>query len=783
MAAKKSIKKKPRRQTARNKKAVKPTFKRNLISFLYKTIFAIVTLASLGGLYLDTYIRNQFEGKRWALPAKVYARPLELYSGSPLSLDELKIELRGLGYQFVKKVRLPGQVEFSARKAIISTRGFKFADGVEQAQHLILQFSDSTLSSISDYQGKLLALVRLEPVLIGGIYPLNNEDRDLIQLKETPQGLTDALIAIEDRDFYNHLGISLKGISRAMVANIRAGRFVQGGSTLTQQLIKNFYLTSDRSLARKLLEIPMALLLELHYSKDEILEAYLNEVYLGQEGARAIHGFGLAAQYYFAQPIQELKLHQLALLAGIVKGASYYNPRRHPERAKKRRDLVLSVLKDQNSISESQYQQAINSKLDVVRQTSLLKGAYPAYLDLVKRQLQKNYNNDDLNSEGLRIFTSLNPIAQNKAETSLISTINKLEKWHGKKVKELQGSMVVTHPQTGEIIALIGGKNTRYQGFNRAIDLQRPIGSLIKPAVYLTALEQGYTLSNELDDSPYHLVMKDGQEWQPDNFDHQSHENVQLHKALAKSYNISTARLGMSLGLDKVLDTLRRLGVSKPLKPYPSLLLGAQSLSPLTLAGMYQTIAANGFQIPLRAIRLVTDNKGQELSRYPFQLEQTIEPKAVHLLQYALQEVAQIGTARSIYKQLPSHINIAGKTGTSNEQRDSWFAGFTANRLAVVWLGRDDNTPLPFTGSGGALQAWISYMKSETLESFVAAVPEGIEYHWIDQQSGLLSAQSCDNVQQIPFVTGTEPTNTTACAFRNTSNPVSKSADWIKQWF
>ena len=780
--AKKSTIKKTKRQNRRTKKTAKPTLKIKLVSFLLKFTFATVILMGLGALYLDTYIRHQFEGKRWALPAKVYARPLELYAGSTLSLAELKIELRGLGYQFVKKVHLPGQVEFSSSKAIIYTRGFQFTDGFEQAQHLILNFSTSQLNQIHNYQGESLALIRLEPVLIGGIYPLNNEDRDLIQLQNTPQGLTNALIAIEDRDFYNHLGISLKGISRAMVANIRAGRFVQGGSTLTQQLIKNFYLTSDRSLARKLLEIPMALLLELHYSKDEILEAYLNEVYLGQEGSRAIHGFGLAAQYYFSQPIQELKLHQLALLAGLVKGASYYNPRRHPERAKKRRDLVLKVLKDQDSITASQYQQAVNSGLGVVKQASLLKGAYPAYLDLVKRQLQKNYNSDDLSSEGLRIFTSLNPIAQNKAETALVSTINKLEKQHGKKAKDLQGSMVVTDPQTGEVIAIIGGKETRYQGFNRALDSNRPVGSLIKPAIYLTAIEQGYTLASRLDDSPYSLTMKDGQIWEPHNFDRKSHGDVQLHTALSKSYNITAARIGTSLGLDKVLDTLRRLGVFKRLKPYPSLLLGAQGVSPLELAGMYQTVAANGFQIPLRAIRMVTNSTGDELSRYSFKLQQTIDPNSVHLLQYMLQEVTRAGTARSIYSQLPANINTAGKTGTSNDQRDSWFAGFTGNLLAVVWLGRDDNAPLPFTASRGALQTWIAYMKSETLESFVAATPNDVEYHWIDQQSGLLSAELCDNVQQMPFIVGTAPTETTACVSENT-NPISKSVDWIKQWF
>ncbi|MFW5426184.1 MAG: penicillin-binding protein 1B [Methylophagaceae bacterium] len=778
-----ATKKTPKR-ARRKKKGVKPSLKRKLFKFLLKLMLVVIILMGLGAIYLDNQIRQKFEGKRWAVPAKVYARPLELYVGRPLTISELKIELRGLGYQFVKKVTLPGQAEFSSTKAIISTRGFKFADGDEHAQKLILKFSGNQLSGLSDHRGKSLTLVRLEPVLIGGIYPLNNEDRDLIQLQDAPQGLADALIAIEDRTFYQHPGVSLRGISRAMWTNIKVGRFVQGGSTLTQQLIKNFYLTSDRTLARKLLEIPMALLLELHYSKEEILEAYLNEVFLGQEGARAIHGFGLASQYYFAQPIQELKLHQVALLAGMVKGPTSYNPRRHAEKAKTRRDLVLKALYDTGKIDEKRYQSAIAKPLGIVKQASLLKGAYPAYLDLVKRQLRQGYDDEDLRSEGLRVFTSLDPIAQNKAEKALLKTIKNLEGKHGEKVKGLQGSVVVTDPQTGEVLSIIGGRKTRYQGFNRALDAVRPIGSLVKPAVYLTALEQGYTLVSELEDESYSLKMDGGQVWSPQNFDHEAHGIVPLHEALAHSYNLSTARLGMEVGLDKVINTLQRLGVKRPIDSYPSLLLGAQGLSPFEVATMYQTIAANGFQMPLRTIRLVTDNAGEELSRYPFKLKQTVSSNAIHLLQYSLQEVARAGTARSIYWQLPKDINVAGKTGTSDDQRDSWFAGFTGNRLAVVWLGRDDNAPLPFTGSGGALRAWTSYMSTETLDSFVSVAPEGIEYLWIDQESGELSAETCSGAQQLPFLLGTGPTLSVDCIGKNQdANPSSPFGGWMNNWF
>ena len=750
---------------------------------LFKILFTVLVLLGLLLLFLDVQIRHQFEGKRWAVPAKVYARPLELYAGSPLSMQDLKVELRGLGYQFVSRASKPGQAAFSASRAIIASRGFEFTDGSEPARRLVLDFNRDGIAGISDYQGNELALVRLEPVLIGGIYPLNNEDRDLIQLEDAPASLVAALIAIEDRDFYDHLGISPKGIARAMVANIKAGGFVQGGSTLTQQLIKNFYLTSDRTLIRKLLEMPMAMLLELHYSKDEILEAYLNEVYLGQDGSRAIHGFGLGAHYFFAQPIQELKLHQVALMAGMVKGPSYYDPRRHPERATRRRNLVLRVLLDQGQISQQQYQQASTAPLDVVEKGTLLKEAYPAYLDLVKRQLRRHYRDEDLSSEGLRVFTSLDPIVQNQAEQALTQTIDSLEQGY-QQVEKLQGSMVVTDPQTGEVMAVIGDRNTRYKGFNRALDALRPIGSLVKPAVYLAALEQGYTLSSPLDDSPYALSLPNGQTWKPQNFDKQSHEDVTLIEGLTRSYNISTARLGMDVGLDNVIDTLVRLGVRRKLDPYPSLLLGAQGLSPLEVATMYQTIAANGFQMPARAIRTVTDSAGEALSSYPFQLKQTINADDVFLLQTAMQEVTRQGTAASIYRSLPAHINVAGKTGTSDDQRDSWFAGFSHNRLAVVWLGQDDNAPLPFTGSGGALRAWTRFMDNQPLQSFDAPTPEDVEWLWVNRDNGKLSAAQCDNARQLPFVKGTAPQQTADCYQADEGDdPVTRSIDWIKDWF
>ena len=775
-------------KTASPKRA-KSFFRRLISAKILITLFLLLTLiAAITLVFLDFRVRSEFEGKRWALPAKVYARPLELYRGAPISIADLKIELRALGYQFVDSANSPGQAAFSGAQATLVTRGFQFPDETEPARKLHLQFSATTLNQLTTTDQQALTLVRLEPALIGGIYPLNNEDRDLIQLEQAPQAFIDALIAIEDRDFYQHFGISPRGIVRATMANIRAGAFVQGGSTLTQQLIKNFYLTADRTLLRKMLEMPMAVLLELHYSKEEILEAYLNEVYLGQSGNRAIHGFGLGAAYYFAQPLHELELHQLALLAGLVKGPSYYDPRRHPERAKQRRNLVLTILYQQGSISEEDYLSASTAELDVVPAGQSMKEAYPAYLDLVKRQLRKEYKDDDLSSEGLQVFTSLDPISQHKAEAALVNTIDDLGKHYDNSLSKLQGSMVVTDPQTGEVLALIGDRHTRYQGFNRALDASRPIGSLVKPAIYLTALEQGYTLISPLDDSPFSLTLPNQQRWEPKNFDGNAYGNVPLYEALTHSYNLSTAKLGMELGLEKVIDTLQRLGVERPLQAYPSLLLGAQSLSALEVATMYQTIAANGFQIPPRTIRTVTDSAGKELSSYPFQLQQTIDEQPMYLLQYNLQQVTRNGTARRIYQQLPMAINSAGKTGTSDRQRDSWFAGFTGNRLAVVWLGLDDNSPMPITGSSGALRVWTNFIAEEPLQSFEPTMPQGVEMQWIEPESGKLADDLCDDIKQIPFIIGTAPTEKASCAqpeetFTENPNPIKRSIDWVKDLF
>ncbi len=772
------VKKRSPSRSHRQKKSPSRLAGFSLWGLLFKLTLVGIVIAGIVLIYLDASIRDKFEGKRWALPAKVYARPLELYSGQPLSAADLKLELKSLGYQFVRQATGPGQAEINGDRVRLRTRGFSFADGDESSRTLNLRFNSAGLHSMTDLRGRALPLARLEPVLIGGIYPADNEDRDLVKLDQVPEGLIRALISVEDRDFYQHNGISFKGIARAMWVNLSAGRMVQGGSTLTQQLVKNFFLTQERSLSRKLVEAPMAMLLELHYDKDEILEAYLNEVYLGQAGARAIHGFGLASHYYFGRPLDSLSLDQLSLLAGLVKGPSYYDPRRHPERAKKRRDLVINLLEQQGHISAAAAAKASSRPLAVVSKKSLVKGAFPAYLDLVKRQLREDYRQEDLSSEGLQVFTNLDPIVQQKAEKSLARVTSKLQQRHGTKLKGLEGALVVGNSQTGDVVAVVGGRDPRFQGFNRALDAIRPIGSLVKPAVYLTALEQSnsYTLVSRIDDEPLSLQNPDGSYWQPRNFDKKNHGPVPLHQALSRSYNLATARLGIELGMDRVIDTLQKLGVDRDIQPYPATLLGALSLSPLEVMQLYQTIASNGFETPLRSIRSVLTAEGELLSSYSFELQQKFDPASMRLLQYALQETVREGTARSVYNRFPASLNLAGKTGTTNDQRDSWFAGFTGDYMAVSWLGFDNNQPTPLTGSSGALQVWSELMVGLEPQSYQAAMPEDISYHWIDSGTGWLTDEVCPGARLVPFVAGSVPDQSKSC-------PGASKVGKVKNWF
>ncbi|MFO1390439.1 penicillin-binding protein 1B [Cellvibrio sp.] len=719
-------------------------------------------------LYLDKVVREKFEGKKWSLPARVYSRPLELYEGLPLTPVLFEKELEALGYRTAAPVSSSGQMSRRSASSTevtyeIFTRGFNFWDKKEEPQRFSLRIDDGKVASLMDEKGNAIPLVRMEPEEIGGIYPNNIEDRVLVKLDQLPPLLGETLLAVEDKHFLEHHGVSPEAILRAMWVNAREGEVVQGGSTLTQQLVKNFYLTSEQSLTRKIPEAIMSVLLELHYSKSEILETYINEVYLGRSGSREIHGFGLAAQHYFRQPLHELNPQEIALLVGLVKGASFYNPWRNPERAKKRRNLVLDVMRQENLIDDKQLKLAQAAPLGLAAESDVSLINYPAFVDLVKRQLKQDYQEDDLRKEGLRIFTTIAPMVQRLAEKAAATRVAQLEKQY--KQKDLQVSMVVTSVGSGEILALIGDKNPRFPGLNRALDAHRQIGSLMKPFVYLTALDQpqNYNLGTLISDDPVSIKGGDGKLWEPKNADNLSHGNMPLYRALAQSENQATVRLGMQLGVKTVIQTVKAAGYPGEIPQVPSILIGAVDMSPMEVAGMYHTLAAEGVYTPLHAIREVLNAEGQPLKRYPIELDQRFSGQSTFELQYALQAVLREGTGRSVYNSFPASLPLAGKTGTTNDQRDSWFAGFSGEHLAVVWVGKDDNAKTPFSGATGALQVWADLMRQLPTQGVNQQPPEGVSYDWIDTSTGLLSAEHCEGAVWLPLHNDFKPKESVEC--------------------
>jgi penicillin-binding protein 1B len=703
-------------------------------------------------LALDREIRTRFAGARWALPAQVYAAPLEIYPGVSLSRDALRRELVRLGYRVVRKLEGPGTFAVGRERIEVQTRPFIFWDGLQPSMRVEVDFDTQHVAEIyepDNKQGRTLPL-RLDPMLIGSIYPTAGEDRVLVKLAEVPPLLAAGLIHIEDRNFEHHSGLDPLAIVRATWANLRAGRAVQGGSTITQQLVKNFFLNNQRTWRRKINEAFMALLLEAHYSKEEILEAYLNEVHLGQDGGRAVHGFGLASQFYFNKPLAELQAHEIALLIAVVKGPSFYNPRRNPERARERRDLVLSLLAQAGFIAPPDYQAALRKDLDVVSDTGGGVARYPAFVELVKRQLRGQYPETDLTDVGLRIFTTLEPRSQEALEKRLLQDLPRLEKGYKMKPDTLQVAGVVSSVQGGEVLGLVGGRDVRYPGFNRALDAYRPIGSLAKPFVYLAALMQpeNYHLATMLNDEPIEIGLPNGTVWAPQNYDKELHGEVPLHSALAQSYNLATVHLGMAVGVGKVREIFRAAGLPQEPPPLPSLFLGALDLSPLEVSQLYGTLAASGYLTPLLAIREVVAQDGQPLVRYPLRVRQTLPEGPVYLLNWALQRVMTEGTGAGAYAYVPPSVQLAGKTGTTDDLRDSWFAGYGDDRVVVIWLGRDDNQPAGLTGAAGALQIWAPLVRDLGIKGLSGPPPPQVEL-----------SEKCDSQLAIPYIQGYEPSD------------------------
>jgi penicillin-binding protein 1B len=732
--------------------------------------FAIVALLALLAAIilvavLDRRVTQQFEGRRWTLPARVYAQPLELYVGQDLSSARFAQALARLGYIPQTPVDRPGTFRRKGDRVDVFVRGFRFSDAQQAAQKLRLGFDGETVTSLTNADGTDVPVYRLDPVLIGSIFPIHGEDRIVVSPAEVPDLLPEALKAVEDRKFETHHGVNPLAILRALFVNVRAGQVEQGGSTLTQQLVKSYFLDSRRTLRRKAEEAIMAFILESRFEKADIMNAYINEIYLGQDGRRAVHGFGLASQFYFGKPLSELNLPEVALMVAIVRGPSYYDPRRNADRVLERRNLVLKVLTEQGVVTAEEAQRASKAPLGITDTASRSANYFPAFLDLVRRQLREDYQEQALTETGLTVFSTLDPLLQEKAEEALSDELERQDKGTRKAAHGLEGSMVVTTPQTGEVVAIVGGRRASFDGLNRALDMKRPIGSLAKPLVHLAALQSGsYTPASVVMDAPVELELESGGLWKPNNYDRKIHGPVTLLRALTQSYNLATVNLGLEVGLGPVAKTYVQLGLDDAPPRYPSITLGTAQLNPVEVAQLYNTLANGGFRSPLRAVRAVIDEQGKALKAPQLEVSEAAPAEAVYALNRMLIEVFERGTARPARKSLPAGLVVAGKTGTSNDYRDSWFAGFSGGHVIVVWMGHDDNAPTGLTGTTGALQAWTRLMASITTTSFEPLLPEAIEDRWIDYYSGLETSPYCSgSAVSMPFEIGTVLNPNPAC--------------------
>ncbi len=749
---------------------------------------ALLALMGLGGLvcagyalYLDRLVTSRFEGLRWTLPAHVYAAPMDLYAGLDLSEPQLEHELSRLSYHPASDLEQSGTYRVAGNRMEVALRAVQFADGSRPATLLSVTFGPTGIQDLRDNTGREVPVTRLDPLLIGSLFPSDGVDRIVVTPQEVPPLLPAALKAVEDRSFDTNHGVDPVAMLRALWVDLRSRRIEEGGSTLTQQLVKSYFLSNRQTLGRKVREAIMAVSLASHFSKADLMNAYINEIFLGQNGNRSIHGFGLASEFYFGKPLGELDLPQIATLVAIVRGPTYYDPRRHPQRTLARRNLVLQIMAQQGVIKPQQALVAQRQPLGVAIGAS---GAYyPAYLDLVRRTLQRDYPEKELTEAGLRVYTSLQPRVQELAERSLDAQLRVLDKRRRHPDGKLEGAVVVTSPQSGDVLAIVGGREVDFDGFNRALDAQRSIGSLIKPFVYLTALETGrYNASTVVQDQPVSIKLANGRYWRPENFTRRNYGPVPVVRALAESLNDATVSVGMDVGLGKISDTLQRFGMQKSPDQVPAMLLGAIDISPLEVAQLYNGLADGGFRTPLRAVQAVVSADGKPLKAFPLQVAQVAPSADVYEVESMMEQVMTHGTGVPALRILPAGLVTAGKSGTSSQDRDSWFAGFSGSDLAVVWVGYDHYQPTGLTGSEGALPVWAHLMASLGTRPLELPEPEGVTQTWIDFLTGLGAQPGCAGAVpvQVALPAGTQVPPMPGCGAGTTATTLLyRTGQWL----
>ncbi len=712
---------------------------------------------------LERQVTAKWEGRKWNLPSRVYSDAYLLYPGRRIDAGDFETRLRRLGYlEQAGGVDDPGEYASEDAVWLVYLHAFAYPDGANPPIPIRIEMGGGAIRGLTQARtGETLASAALEPEVIGVIFDQHMEDRTPVDLQEVPPHVVDAILAVEDARYYGHPGIDPIRILGAALANLRAGETVQGGSTITQQLVKNYYLTADRTYERKMKEALMAAILEFKYSKREILEAYLNEIYFGQRGASSIMGIEEASQHYFGKSVREIDLAEAATLAGLIRDPRRYNPAQSPEVARERRDLVLGLMHDQERITDDQLARARGAPLAVRRRDARVNDA-PYFVDYVLRELADRYPRRLLQSQGLRIFTTLDMGQQIAAREALVEGLAHLEDGYpriARRKGELEGAVVVLDPQTGFVRAMVGGRDYQDSQFNRAEQARRQPGSTFKPFVYLTAfLTPGrWSPASTIEDEPFEVVSA-GQTWSPENYDQTYHGTVTLRNALSQSMNVATSRLALSVGLSRVTRTAKEAGIESRLRPLPSLALGAFEVSPLELASAYATLANGGIRTQPLSILAAVDDGGEVVQHREVSMDRVLPADAVYLVNDMLKDVFDTGTARRS-RALGYGGHAAGKTGTTNDTRDAWFVGYTTELVALVWVGYDDNGPIGLHGDRAALPIWVEFMKrsgyGDRSPEFPA--PRNIVLVEVDPETGELAGPGCPITRFEVFVEGTEP--------------------------
>lgn len=716
--------------------------------------------------YLEGVVTAKFEGRKWKFPSKIYSDTTLIYPGMTLNIDDLVKKLSRLGYRVTQGVpRSSGEYRISRKDGFVEVyrHDFDYPLGPFKGFPVRLTFGSNTAAKIHHMEtGAEIFSMELEPELVTGFYDSVWEERRLVTLSEVPPLLVRAILSIEDERFYHHWGIDPLAIMRAFFVNVSRGGIVQGGSTLTQQLMKNFFLDSKRSIKRKVKEALMAIVTERKYSKDEILENYLNEIYLGQKGTRGVFGVWEAAQFYFAKEPGQLSVGEMALLAGLIKAPNRYSPHQRVKAATRRRNIVLARMFEEGFITRAQYEKGLR---EVIRPREFVKLANdaPFYVDFLRRELAEDYSSEVLTAEGLRIFTSLDLNLQRMAESSLREGLEALEKRYPHLLKtgeedRLEGAIVVIKPQTGEIKAMVGGRDYQQSQFNRVVQAKRQPGSIFKPFVYLAALvygsedkEEKFTPLSFVEDSPF-TWSYEGKEWKPENYQEAYYGIVTFRQALEKSLNTATARIAKRVGIQHVRDMAHRLGIDSPMPLLPSLALGSVEVTPLEISRAFSTLANNGVRTNLLAVKHVIDKQGRVLEKRDIRVKKVISPQVAFMINHILKGVLDRGTGRGA-RWRGFNRPAAGKTGTTNDTRDAWFGGYTPDLLAVVWVGFDKESELGLSGGQAALPIWTAFMKRATAGTPVTDFrpPPGIEMVEVDPLSGYLATPNCPQVIREAF--------------------------------